>query len=332
MRFLVWSSRIGISLVLLGAGVWGALALYYRLPQEENLRIAAGALFALAGFFAAIGALRGRWLGLLVFGLGFTVLIGWWTTIQPSNDRNWAPIVARQPALAIVNDQLIVRNLRNFAWRSETDFTPRWEDRIYDLNKIEGVDLFFSYWAGPTIAHVIVSFTFTNAPPLAFSIEIRREQGEDYSAIAGFFKNYELFILAADERDVIRLRTNVWKEDVRLYRLGVSREKARALIAGYVDEINALSVAPRWYDTLGANCTTIAFRLAQALWPNLKLDWRILASGHGPDYAYDIGAVDTRLPLAELKEKAKVTPKGQAAGDRPDFSTLIREGVPRPPQ
>jgi hypothetical protein len=332
MRFLIWLSRIVIALMLLGAGLWGALALYYRLPQEENLRIAAGALFGLAGLLAAIAILRGRWLSLMIFGLGLTLLVSWWITILPSNDRNWAPVVARQPALAIVNDQLIVRNLRNFTWRSETDFTPRWEDRIYELNKIEGVDLFFSYWAGPTIAHVIVSFTFTNALPLAFSIEIRREQAEDYSAVAGFFKHYELFILAADERDVIRLRTNVWKEDVQLYRLGVSREKARALINGYVSEINSLSVTPRWYDTLGANCTTIAFRLAQALWPNLRFDWRVIASGYGPDYAYDIGAVDTRLPLADLKEKAKITQKAQAAGDRPEFSALIRQGIPRPAQ
>lgn len=330
MRVLAGLLRVLIALALLGSGVWAAGALYFRLPAEENLRVTAAVLIGLAALFAAIGALRGRWRAIPLYLLALIVLGAWWSTIQPSNLRDWEPFVARQPAMEIVNDQLIVRNLRNFAWRSPTDYTPRWEDRIYDLSGLEGVDLFFSYWTGPAIAHVIVSFPFAEQPPLAFSIEIRRERGEEYSPIAGFFKQYELAIVAADERDVIRLRTDIWQEDVRLYRLSVSRENARRLIEGYVREVNALTIEPRWYDTLGGNCTTIAYRLAQTIWPDLKLDWRVIASGYGPDFAYDLGAVDTSIPLAELKARARVTEKGQAAGDTDLYSAAIRESMPLP--
>lgn len=332
MRFLKGMARALVAFVLLGSGIWAAGALYFRLPADENLRVTAAVLIGLAGLLAAIGALRGRWRAIPVYLLALIVLGAWWSTIRPSNLRDWEPFVARQPAMEIVNDQLIVRNLRNFAWRTETDYTPRWEDRVYDLNGLEGVDLFFSYWTGPSIAHVIVSFPFANQPPLAFSIEIRRERGEDYSPIAGFFKQYELAIIAADERDVVRLRTDIWKEDVRLYRLSVSRTNARRLLEGYVREVNALSVEPRWYDTLGGNCTTIAYRLAQTIWPDLKLDWRVIASGYGPDFAYDLGAVDTSIPLAELKQRARVTEKGQAAGDTEGYSAALRAGVPLPPR
>ena len=332
MRFLKRMARALVAFVLLGSGIWAAGALYFRLPADENLRVTAAVLIGLAGLLAAIGALRGRWRAIPVYLLALIVLGAWWSTIRPSNLRDWEPFVARQPAMEIVNDQLIVRNLRNFAWRTETDYTPRWEDRVYDLNGLEGVDLFFSYWTGPSIAHVIVSFPFANQPPLAFSIEIRRERGEDYSPIAGFFKQYELAIIAADERDVVRLRTDIWKEDVRLYRLSVSRTNARRLLEGYVREVNALSVEPRWYDTLGGNCTTIAYRLAQTIWPDLKLDWRVIASGYGPDFAYDLGAVDTSIPLAELKQRARGTEKGQAAGDTEGYSAALRAGVPLPPR
>jgi hypothetical protein len=323
------------ALVVLFTAAWGALALWFRLPGEEAWRMTGAVLFAVAGALAIFAILRGQWRAPGLYAVAFLVLMGWWSTIRPSHDRNWDPVAERMPELIIDGDRLEVRNLRDFAWRTESDFTPTWTNRTYDLSKVEGVDVFLSYWMGPAIAHLIVSFPFADQPPLAFSIEIRREQGEQFSALAGFFKQFELIIIAADERDIIRLRTNVWKEDVRLYRLSVGVPKARAAIEAYAAEIAALKAQPQWYDTLGGNCTTIVFRLARSLWPDLRLDWRIILSGHLPSYLHEIGAVDTSMPLAELMERAKVSAKGQASDDAqgvalPDFSARIREGVPLP--
>ena len=73
-------------------------------------------------------------------------------------------------------------------WRSDADFDARWDDRTYDLNRLKGADLFLSYWAGENIAHAIVSFGFDDGRQLAWSFEVRKVKGEEYSTLAGFFR------------------------------------------------------------------------------------------------------------------------------------------------
>ena len=324
------------ALLLLITAIWCGLAIWHRAPWPAAF-VALFGLLVLAGLAMLWRpGLIGPALGLLALTFG-TVFI-WWSTIVPRGDRDWAVQLASQPSVSIDGDRFTITNVRNFAWRAKAGMPTtgaaedvaeeHWETRTYDLSKTSGVDLFFSYWTGPLIAHVLVSITFDDAPPLTFSIEIRREKGEDYSALAGFFKSYELAIVAADERDIVRLRTNIWREDVRLYRLNVSREKARALLLAYAAEINALAAQPRWYDTLGANCSTVAYRLARQLWPGLAFDWRILFPGRAPDYAYEIGAVWTDIPLEDLKSRAAISEIARALPVDAGFSAAIRAAVP----
>ncbi len=333
-----------LGLAIIALTVWGCLALWYRAGAPVPFM---GGLIWLSALsllllWRAAPDLAPAWPGLAALAAAFGALFIWWGSIQPSANRAWAVQLARIPAVVIDGDRFTITNVRNFVWRTkagaqgasavqeaaEDVAEERWETRTYDLGKASGVDLFFSYWTGPLIAHVLVSVTFDDAPPLTFSIEIRREQGEDYSPLAGFFKSYELAIVAADERDIVKLRTHVWREDVRLYRLTVSREKARALLLAYGAEINALAAQPRWYDTLGANCSTVAYRLARQLWPGLRFDWRILFPGRAPDYAYEIGAVRTDIPLEELKSRAAISDLARGLPDVADFSAAIRAAVP----
>ena len=102
-----------------------------------------------------------------------------------------------------------------------------------------------SYWAGPEMAHTIMSFGFEGGDYIAWSIEVRRLKGGEYSPIADLFKTDPLVIVAADERDVIRVRTNVRHEDVELYRLKASPEKARSLLLEYVVDANGLVETPK---------------------------------------------------------------------------------------
>ena len=166
-----------------------------------------------------------------------SAILAWWASILPSNDRNWGDDVSRPALASIEGDTLTVRNVRTFDWRSDTDYTPSWEDRTYDLNTLRGLDLWSSTWAGEDIAHILVSFDFgPDKPPLVWSIELRREKGEEYSAIAGFFKQAELIAIAADERDIIRVRTNVRGETVRLYRLNAGPAATRRVLETYVEQ------------------------------------------------------------------------------------------------
>jgi hypothetical protein len=254
----------------------------------------------------------------------------WWSAIPPRNDRDWQPDVARTPTAERQGSVVTVRDVRDFDYRTETDFTERWEERRYDLDRVVGLDLFVIYW-GPTLyAHTILSWGFEDSAPLAASIETRKEKGESYSAVLGFFRQYELVYVLADERDVVRLRTNYRGEQVFLYRLTTSRAGARALLEQYLGEADTLAREPAWYNAFTENCTTSIWRNVRAISPGSPFDWRLLANGYLDQLVYERGLVDTSLPFAELRQRSDITERAKACGSRDDFSRCIREGLPTP--
>jgi Domain of unknown function (DUF4105) len=277
--------------------------------------------------------LRNRRRTLIVFGVAFAAVLLWWTSIEPSNDRDWQTDVAVLPYADLDGDLVTIHNVRDFGYRtSDQDFIPRYDDRTFDLRKLDAVDLIAVYWAGDAIAHIIVSFGFAG-DHVAFSIETRKEKGEPYSSIAGFFKRYELIYVVGDERDLIRVRTNYRRPEelVYLYRTRASPEAARRLFLEYISAINRLREQPEFYNTLTTNCTTDVWSLVRALSDQFPLDWRVLLSGYFPAYAYDLGSLDTRLPFQDLKARSLINDKAHVADHDPDFSERIRAGLPRPP-
>ena len=114
----------------------------------------------------------------------------------------------------------------------------------------------------PYIGDPIVSFWFGDNQHVAFSTEARYKGGQDYSAILGFFRQiHELIFVVADERDVVRLRTNFRKdEDVFLYRVNIGADSARAIFLTYVGYLNHLKDNPEWYNALTRNCTTTSLQ------------------------------------------------------------------------
>jgi hypothetical protein len=326
--------RIIAAIVLIAPiSAWGALALWFRLPAPEALQAAAAAVFALLGL-ATIVALfmrRGRSLiALSVFALAFAGLLAWWSTIKPPLDGDWAPDVARQTTGSIEGGILTLSDVRDFDWRTDHDFTEKWSKRSYDLSKLKTLDLFLAYWAGPEMAHVIMSFGFEDGEHIAWSVEVRRERTSEFSPIADAFKSHTLVYLATTERDSVRLRSNVRGEDVRLYRLNTPPEQARSLLREYVAESTALAERPKFYNSITANCATVVFKLVRAAGSTLPFDWRLVVNGFLPGYLYDHGAVVTTMPLGELMERARISEKARAADGSPDFSRLIRVGVPSP--
>jgi hypothetical protein len=333
-RALGLALRIIAAIVVIAPiSAWGALALWFRLPAPEALRGAAAIAFAVLGL-ATIVALflrRSRSLiALVVFAVAFGGLLAWWSTIKPPLEGDWAPDVARQTTGSIEGDILTLSDVRDFDWRTDSDFTETWSKRSYDLSKLKTLDLFLAYWAGPEMAHVIMSFGFENGEYLAWSVEVRREKTGEFSPIADAFKNHTLVYLATTERDVVRLRTNVRGEDVRLYRLNTPPDQARALLREYVVESTELAQQPKWYNSITANCATVVFKLVRAAGSTLPFDWRLVVNGFLPGYLYDHDAVVRTMPLGELMERARVSPQAKAAGQSPDFSRLIRVGVPSP--
>ncbi len=304
---------------------WSFGALHYDFPVLSS----AVAWIFLLGVLTALIVLRGIWKKFAVVSGSFLLVLGWWLSQQPRNDRNWQPDVAQEAWAEIKGDEITLHNVRNSNYRSATDYTPQWETRTVRLSQITGVDMFINYWGSPYMAHPIVSFQFADALPLCFSIETRKEVGEKYSAIGGIYRQYELIYTAADERDVVRLRTNYRQgEEAYLYRTRVTPEKARERFMEYVNTINSLRQKPRWYHAITTNCTT-AIRSQHPSSERLPWDWRMLVNGLGDAMLYEKNAIFTDgLPFAELKKKALINKAAVAAGEADDFSRQIREGRP----
>jgi hypothetical protein len=314
--------------VIVVAGVaWGALALWFDGPSS---RVLAGTMAAgLALVSIALAALIRPFLrGLVAALLPVVVVAVWWASIPPSNTRDWSPEVARTARAAFHGSTVTIQNVRNFKYRSEFYYDQHWETRTYKLDRIRGVDLFLSFWGPTQIAHTIASWEFEDGQHLAISIETRKEKGESYSALRGFFRQYELYYVVADERDLVELRTIYRGEQVYLYRIRVLVSQTRALLVDYLDEVNRLDQHPQWYNALTQNCTTTIRGHAQHAGAGGRLDWRLLANGHLDQLLYERGQIDTDLPFADLRARSNITERAKTAGDSPDFSARIRQGLP----
>ena len=325
--------RFAGALVILATAAWGALALVYSNLLTEPFRSPLAGLFGLAGIVAAAVVLfsRRRWRAAGAFAAAFLLLLVWWSTIRPSNNRDWQPEVAVLPYATIDGDLITLHNIRNFDYRSETDFTPGYYNKTFDLRRLDSVDLLATYWMGPQIAHLMLSFGFAGRDYVAFSIETRKERSEEYSSLKGFFRQYELFYVVADERDVIRVRTNYRKhppEDVYLFPVRGPVENARRLFKEYVRKINALKEHPEFYNTLTTNCTTNILMHTRVNPGHLAFNWKVLVSGYAPEYVYDNGRLDTGLPYEDLKKRSRINEAAQAADRAPDFSQRIRARLP----
>jgi hypothetical protein len=323
----MWLLRGSLGLLCAGLVGWMALAILYSPLEPEWLRTPLSAAVPLAVLGALVWLRPLRRVPVLILVM-FGVVLAAWETIEPSNDRDWQPDVEQLAYAEIDGDRVVVHNVRNANYRTETDFTVSYEDRVLDLSQVRSLDIFIVYWGSPYIAHTIMSWGFEDGQHIAVSIETRKEVGEEYSAIRGFFRQYELVYIVADERDVVRLRSNFRGEDVYLYRLVVPPEGPRLLLLAYLDEINKLHDTPQWYNALLDNCTTSIQRLASHLERRSWLSWKLFVNGFLDEHAYAIGAFNQSLPFAELKERSHINERGRAAGDAADFSSRIRAGLP----
>lgn len=320
-----------LTLLLLLWLAWGLMALHYQSPLLGFWRWPASALW-LALLLPSVAGIWWRRLPALLRLSALpasALMLGGWLSIAPRQDRDWADDVARQFTARISGSEVTLHDVRDFNWRSDTDYDIRWETRHYDLDQLTGADLVLSYWMGPAIAHTLVSFAFADGRHLVFSLEIRKQRGEEFSAIGGFFKSYEQVLIAADENDILRVRTNVRGEDDYLYHLNLSPALLRKMFVAYLGEAAKLRQHAAWYNTATSNCTTVVFHLARQVSPeHLPLDYRLLLSGYLAEYAYDEGALMPGYPFATLKALGRFTDRARATPADGDYSAAIRLGVP----
>jgi hypothetical protein len=313
-------------LLLLLLTIWAAAALYFDV-RVSWLRTPLAAAYLL-GVLVMWFLVRSRWHKTALTAGSFVLVLGWWLTLRPSNDRDWQPDLAVLAHADIEGNRVTIHNIRNCDYRTETDFDVRYYDKTFDLDKIQTADLFMVYWGSPNMAHTMVSFGLEGGDYVCFSIETRKEKGEGYSAVKGLFRQFELVYIVADERDVVRLRTNYRQgEEAYLFRLNASPAQVREFFLNYLHRMNSLRQRPEWYSAVTHNCTT-SIRMQRAAADRAPWDWRMLVNGHGDKLLYERGLIFTNLPLAELKERAHINPRARVADKEADFSRLIRQGVP----
>ena len=326
-----WIGRILATPFVLVFCLWAGMALWVDGPAARPL---AGVLVVVFGAAALASLVLVRPYGraLLSLVLLSLAVMAWWLRIPPRNDRDWLPEVARTAHAKFDGSKVTVENVRDFTYRSDTDFDAHWDTRSYDLDKLRGADIFISFW-GPTLyAHTIISWEFEDSSPLAISIETRKEKGESYSALLGFFRQYELYYVVADERDVVGVRDIIRGEHTYLYRLAAPVPNARRLLLDYLDEVNELDQHPTWYNALTQNCTTTIRNRVIHAGGQVPLSWKLLANGYLDGLLYERGSIGHAMPFEELKARSEVTERAKAAGWSSDFSARIREGLPDYPR
>ncbi|MGB8892811.1 MAG: DUF4105 domain-containing protein [Pseudolabrys sp.] len=305
---------------------WATLAIYYSNLPWAWLRLALAAAFAAYAIWILWLSRQRRMSGVLI--VLFLGVVAWWISISPSHDREWRPEVAVMPRAVVDGDNVRITGVRDFDYRSQNDFTVRYEERKIQLSHLTNLDFFVSYWSEGLVGHTFLSFIFDNAPPLSISIETRPEAGEGFDPVASLFKQFELIYVVGNERDLVKVRTNYRGETVYLYRLNTSPDDARRLLMVYLKRINELADRPEFYHLLSNSCTINIIRYANAAGRAGRFDIRHLLNGIIDSYLYHSGRVDTTLPFDELRRHSLINEAAQAADDAPDFSDRIRASLP----
>ena len=335
-RLYRWSlSTLHIIFVvtLILSGLWLGLALWIQQPFGSYTLYAIGLwlFFCLSTLILYIRPFK---FSRRHIALSYTICIVfallWYFSIPAKQNREWNPEVSKILSYERSGDLIRLHNIRNFDWHSDGSYTEHWETRNFNLKDIQGVNIITSYWMGPQIAHTLVSFDFKDQAPLAFSIEIRKEKTEEFSAIGGFFRKYELSLVASDEKDIIYTRSNIRHEQVYFFPVNMKQNMAQELFLEYLTKADDLAKHPKWYNTLTSNCTTLVFDMIQAVSEQpLPSDYRLLASGYLPNYLKDLNVLPHDWDMKTWYQRAHVNPKTQQKTNlsSQEYSTLIRSTV-----
>ena len=244
----------------------------------------------------------------------------------PRLDRNWTADQQTLPEIHFDNNLVAIKNIRNISYRSIDEYDVSFYDKKIKLDDIKSAWYLVEPFGRFGAAHTLASFGFEDGSYIAISAEIRKEAGESFSPLKGILRNYELTYVIADESDVIKLRTNHRKDEVRLYPIKADKEKIQSVFIDMLKHAQKLAEKPEFYNTITNNCTTNLVRHVRKF-SDKNIPWydlRYLMPEHSDEVAYHAGILDTDLPMDEARQLFSITEKAQHCTDQEDFSACIR--------
>lgn len=314
------SSTVLIYAVTLAVAAWTAGALYYDIGRASRMAWVLVLVWVASIVFAYI-LWQPPWKPFLLVLLVFGLLLTWWFSQKPSNQRNWEPNAAVLARVAIHGDIVTIENVRNTEYRTLQDYTPKHETRTYHWSRLRGVDVLICSWGSPWMSHPIFVFDFGLDGRVCISIEVRYRIGQGYNLLRSLYRQQEIIYIVCDERDAILRRTkHSAGHDVYLYRMVAHQDEIRQFFTEYLERIDDLIDSPRWYHGLTANCTTSVYLQRKS---NMVWDWRLLFNGHLDRMLYDRNRLDQNQPFETLKQQSRINELASHA-PRANFGDYIR--------
>lgn len=95
-RLARWIGLTLLAVTLMVFGGWSTLAIWFRFDAAEPVRDLLAGLVVLLTVVAVVCLARSRrWTALAAYAAFSAAIVVWWSTVTPSNDRDWQPDVAR---------------------------------------------------------------------------------------------------------------------------------------------------------------------------------------------------------------------------------------------
>ncbi len=240
--------------------------------------------------------------------------------------QRWRADMLLMPFVEFQGEEIVIRNVRNCNYRTESDYDVRHYDLRFRLDSVRTVDfIVVPFKETELLAHTMLSFGLADGRHFVVSVEARLGQDQDYSAVAGSTRRFPLMYIVGDERDLILLRTKVRQVDVHLYRGRAEPQQVQDLLVDMLARVNKLQREPEFYDTLTNNCTTNLVQHVNKLRPGrIPHDWRVLLPGHSDRLAYELGLLQIQGPFEAARNAAKINDLAIAFANDPEFSKRIR--------
>jgi hypothetical protein len=322
-------------------GLWTSLALFFNIP----LSFWPAAVLALGGVALYAGALRERslvraWKGvawrevrLSAAALAVTAVVAVWYLgfVRPNPNEDWIPKHARMPHVEIEGDKVYVQNVRDFTWRTESDYTPAYRDHVYDVNALSSMYFVLSpIFDLEPVAHVWVGFGFSDGQHVAVSVEARGVKGRPFGLFPSMFRQFQLIYVIGEERDVVGMRVVARQAEVRVYPVRTTQERKRFLFLDMMQRAHSLEEHPEFYNLFANNCmNNITYHIRRLGGRPLPSEVCLLLTGFSDRLAYDYGYLDTDLPFEQAHQAYRIDEamRQEPLDDR--FSERLREIMKR---